>query len=231
MKNRQLEVARLFVVTLVAIWVLQGGSAASTWASGLANVAAAPDIAAIPNAFSYQGTLRLADGSLPTGSYNITLKIYNVVSGGTALHSESFTDTVVRNGNFSIIVGDVTPIAAGLFDNAKLYIGVTVAPDPEMLPRQRLYPVPWAMQASQAATANAATTATTATTAATATTLIPNATVNGGLTVNGGVTVDPGFGGWRIYADGTNLLRLRNAPAAFSGWVLTPMAMCLCQAI
>ncbi len=49
-----------------------------------------------------------------------------------------------------------------MFDNANLYIGITVAPDPEMLPRQRLFPVPWAMQAG---------------TAAKAVTLVPNAVV------------------------------------------------------
>lgn len=138
----------------------------------------APDIATIPTAFSYQGTLRLADGSLPTGSYNITLKLYSTVTGGTALHSESFSNTVVRNGNFSVIVGDATPIAVAVFDNANLYIGVTVAPDPEMLPRQRLYPVPWAMQAGAANTANSADVATT---------LVKDATIDG-LTINKGAT-------------------------------------------
>ncbi len=132
----------------------------------------------IPTAFSYQGTLRLADGSLATGSYNITLKIYTVVTGGTALHTESFSNVVVRNGNFSVVVGDATPIGATVFDNANLYIGITVAPDPEMLPRQRLFPVPWAMQASQA---NSATVATTATT------LVKDATING-LIINKGAT-------------------------------------------
>jgi len=132
----------------------------------------------IPTAFSYQGTLRLADGSLATGSYNITLNIYNVVTSGTALHTESFSNVVVRNGNFSVVVGNATPVAATVFDNANLYIGITVAPDPEMLPRQRLFPVPWAMQASQA---NSATVATTATT------LVKDATING-LIINKGAT-------------------------------------------
>lgn len=152
MKQRRIEfflmVTALLIVNFFMLLWLQGRPFATVWANGLAAPAARPEAAvAIPTAFSYQGTLRLADGSLPTGSYNITLKLYSTVTGGTALHSEAFSNTVVRNGNFSVIVGDATPMAATLFDNTNLYIGVTVASDPEMLPRQRLLPVPWAMQA------------------------------------------------------------------------------------
>ncbi len=173
----------IFTLLLSATWLTMlwlQSSISTALASGFPKPLAAPDIATIPTVFSYQGTLRLADGSLATGSYNITLKIYTTVIGGNVLHSETFTNTVVHNGNFSVIVGDATPIAAGVFDNADLYIGVTVAPDPEMLPRQRLYPVPWAMQAGQAQSA---------TTATTATTLVKNATVDG-LIINKGATND-----------------------------------------
>ncbi|MEZ4617693.1 MAG: hypothetical protein R2867_19565 [Caldilineaceae bacterium] len=128
----------------------------------MASVSAETDVANIPNAFSYQGTLRRANGDLANGTFNITLKIYTVVTGGTALHSETFANVVVRNGNFGVVVGDATALPAGLFDNANLYIGLTIAPDAEMLPRQRLFPVPWAMQADAAKTAVSATTAETA---------------------------------------------------------------------
>ncbi|MCX6047966.1 MAG: hypothetical protein NT075_22935 [Chloroflexi bacterium] len=189
MKYRRLAVIFLSVVILVAAWVLQSGSRATAWANEQANVVAATTIATIPNAFSYQGTLRLADGNLATGSYNITLKIYNVVTGGAALYTESFANVVVRNGNFSVVVGDATAIAPTVFDNANLYIGITVAPDLEMLPRQRLFPVPWAMQAGQAQSA---------VTAATATTLVKDATIDG-LIINKGATND---GALRLVSSG-----------------------------
>lgn len=173
MKYQPLKVILLFVVALVTNLVIPSSSA-TTRASSLTDVAAATDIAAIPTAFSYQGTLRLADGTLATGSFTITLKIYNVVTGGSALYSESFSNVVVRNGNFSVVVGDAQAISPTLFDNANLYVGITVAPDPEMLPRQRLFPVPWAMQASIAQNAQ------------TANTLIANATIPGQLTIDRG---------------------------------------------
>ncbi|MCB0141005.1 MAG: hypothetical protein KDE50_13955 [Caldilineaceae bacterium] len=182
----------LLALAGVGIERLQSGAPVAMAKSMESVVAApvnAPDVAAIPTAFSYQGFLRLADGSLATGSYDITLKIYTTVTGGAALYTESFANTVVNNGNFSVIVGDTTPIAAGVFDNANLYIGVTVAPDPEMLPRQRLYPVPWAMQAGQAALADAATT------------LVKDATVDGiiinkGATNEGALKVTSSGPGW-----------------------------------
>lgn len=150
MKFRRVQLFFFFVAVLVANWAmlwLFQRDVGTVFAREMDAVVAAMDSSTIPNAFSYQGSLRLADGNLATGSYNVTLKIYNAVTGGSALHSETFTNTVVRNGNFSVIVGDAKAIAASVFENANLYIGITVAPDPEMLPRQRLYPVPWAVQA------------------------------------------------------------------------------------
>jgi len=167
MKDRRLKATLAFVVTVLLTVLIQRGSSATAYA--------ATDVATIPNAFSYQGTLRMANGDLANGTFNIALNIYNVVTGGTALHSETFTNVVVRNGNFSVVVGDATAIPANLFDNANLYIGLTVAPDAEMLPRQRLFPAPWAIQAG---IANAAISATSATTAQTANQLLNNTATN-----------------------------------------------------
>jgi hypothetical protein len=142
------------------MWWLSGGSLATAWASGAAQVEPqAVDetqaITAIPRTFSYQGTLRGADGNLLNGSVKITLHIYNVVSGGAALYSEIFDPVVVRSGHFSVVVGDQAgnAIPANLFNNERLYLGIAVGDDAEMTPRQRLHPVPWAMQASTAQSA------------------------------------------------------------------------------
>ena len=185
MNFRRLKAALLSVAILTIALMIQSGGTPLAYASDMASVSAAIDVANIPNAFSYQGTLRRANGDLANGSFNITLKIYGVVTGGTALHSETFSNVAVRNGNFSVVVGDALAIPADLFDNANLYIGLTVAPDNEMLPRQRLFPVPWAIQAGAAKTATTATSATSATTADqllnnTATNLILNRGNNNG---------------------------------------------------
>ncbi len=168
MKQYRSKLSVLLAVIIAAALVVQGGN----WAAAAAAAPPSPAVASLQTAFSYQGTLRLANGTLPTGPYTVTLNIYNAVTGGTPLHSETFANVPVRNGSFSVVVGDATPINPAVFDNANLYIGITVAPDPEMLPRQRLFPVPWAMQAG---------------TAAKAITLVPNAVVN----VNE-ITIDKG---------------------------------------
>jgi hypothetical protein len=174
MNYRRLKATFLFVAILTITLLIQSGGA-TAYASGLASVSATTVVAAIPNAFSYQGTLRKANGDLANGTFNITLKIYGVVTGGAALYSETFNNVVVRNGIFSVVVGDASTIPANLFNNTTLYIGLTVAPDAEMLPRQRLFPVPWAMQAG---VAGAATTADSATLATTANQLLNNTATN-----------------------------------------------------
>jgi hypothetical protein len=166
MRSRRFAFLGMFAVVLVlnlliSAWWLSGNTFQRVWASPLNQEVepAAIDIANIPNAFSYQGTLRRADGNLANGAFNIKLNFYAGVTGGSPLHSETFNNVVVRNGNFSVVVGDAVAVPAGLFDNATLYLGLTVAPDGEMLPRQRLFPVPWAMQAGASKTATSATTA------------------------------------------------------------------------
>jgi len=159
MNDRRLKATLVSIAIVLLTVMMQSDRTATAYASGLATVSAETVVANIPNAFSYQGTLRRANGDLANGAFTIILNIYDVVTGGTALHSETFPNVVVRNGNFGVVVGDAATLAAGLFDNANLYIGLTVAPDAEMLPRQRLFPVPWAMQADAAKTAISAQTA------------------------------------------------------------------------
>ena len=164
MKVKPFQLLTLFALILAATASAQlwrpGGSTPRVFASNslttqVANTTQA--IATLPNAFSYQGTLRLADGSLANGSFTVTVRLYTVVMAGTPLFEQPFAGVAVRDGVFNVVIGDdpnhVLP--AGLFDNSQLFLGITVAPDPEMLPRQRLHPVPWAMQATTAATANA----------------------------------------------------------------------------
>lgn len=173
MHSRRAEVmafAALLVAVAALVFALGSGFSLSaqsgTGESGQAEAQpqGAEAVAAIPATFNYQGILRQADGSLANGSYNLTLRIYAQVAGGTMLHQEPFNNVAVRDGVFNVVLGDAVPIQANVFADAPRYLGVTVGSDPEMIPRQRLHPVPWALQAS---------------TALQATTLVPGATVNG----------------------------------------------------
>lgn len=138
---------------------------------------AAPQ-AQIPPTFNYQGTLRDTQGNLVTGVRNMTFRIYDAVIAGTKLHEETINNVSVRDGVFNVVLGDSTPLNANVFANGPRFIGITIAPDAkELIPRQRLHPVPWAQLATNA------TNATNAANAATATTLVPNATLNGAVTI------------------------------------------------
>lgn len=159
MKIRRFEFAAMFGVVLVlnllfTTWLLSGNAFATAWANRLMQNGEAAAAAAIPKTFSYQGTLRRANGALANGTFDIRLRLYDAPVAGTVLHNELLEDVVVRDGAFSIVVGDgATKIGDTVFNNATLYLGITVNNDSELTPRQRLHPVPWAMQATSAQTA------------------------------------------------------------------------------
>jgi len=88
-----------------------------------------------------QGRLTDASGNpVPDGNYNITARIYNVSSGGTALCSD--TDPVpVSNGLFYM---DIDYCTSAILNGQQLYLGIQVGSDTEMTPRRPIYPVPYA---------------------------------------------------------------------------------------
>jgi hypothetical protein len=59
---------------------------------------------------------------------------------------ENKTATRVRNGYFSVLLGDQEgkPLPADIFANKGYYVGITVAPNPEMVLRQRFVSVAYA---------------------------------------------------------------------------------------
>ena len=130
--------------------MLSGNASGVAGASPLNPNAIGPAATTIPTAFSYQGTLRDASGNLVNGTVNLSLRLYGVVTGGNPLYSEDFANINVRSGLFTVIVGDAQVLPASVFNTFPLYIGIKVNNDAEMLPRQRMHPVPYAMQSSSA---------------------------------------------------------------------------------
>jgi hypothetical protein len=155
MNARRLKLSAVFVAmllcnTLFTAWVLSGNVSGVAGASPLNPNAIGPAATTIPTAFSYQGTLRDAGGNLINGTVNLSLRLYGVVTGGTPLYTEDFANVNVRSGLFTVIAGDAQPLPASVFNTFPLYIGIKVNNDAEMLPRQRMHPVPYAMQSSSA---------------------------------------------------------------------------------
>jgi hypothetical protein len=155
MNARRLKLSAVFVATLLCntlftAWVLSGNASGVAGASSLNPNAIGPAATTIPTAFSYQGTLRDANGNLVNGTVNLSLRLYGVVTGGNPLYTEDFANVNVRSGLFTVIVGDAQALPASVFNTFPLYLGLKVNNDAEMLPRQRMHPVPYAMQSSSA---------------------------------------------------------------------------------
>jgi hypothetical protein len=112
----------------------------------LASVAM-PAQAAVPASALIEGTLGTGGGPAADGPYSVTLALYKDAQGGTALWSEKANITL-KNGQFSHILGSVTPVNPAVLASAA-YFGVAVAQDPE-LARKPLHSVLYAQRAGVA---------------------------------------------------------------------------------
>lgn len=141
--------------------------------AGILSVAlpARPAAAAINEQMNYQGRLLDSTGAIvPDGTYNMEFKIYQdgtgCVSsgtspcGGTLKWTETRTTTnrvTLRNGYFSVQLGEVTPFASLVdWNQSTLWLSVNVGGtatsptwDGEMLPFRRLAASPYALNAAK----------------------------------------------------------------------------------
>lgn len=91
-----------------------------------------------------QGILKKANGNaVDDGTYSLTFKIYNVLTGGTALWTETQSNIEVASGIYTATLGAVT--ALNIPFNETYYLGVTVGATTEMAPRIQLTTAPYAL--------------------------------------------------------------------------------------
>ncbi len=111
----------------------------------------------IPQTLSYQGVLTDASGTVVAdGNYNLTFKLYEAATGGTAIWTETQT-VAVSNGIFAVILGSQTPLTPA-FDK-QYWLGINVSGGAELSPRTQLTGTAYSMNARSLA-AGAVTTAT-----------------------------------------------------------------------
>lgn len=97
---------------------------------------------------SYQGYLTNATGEPLHGDRDITFRLYNVSTGGTALWAEAHAGVnavPVEDGLFNVMLGSLTPIPNDVWSSGARYLGIQVAGDAEMSPREVVGSVPLAM--------------------------------------------------------------------------------------
>ena len=130
--------------------------AATALAAALISICSAAARAdALPDRINFQGKLiNPATNNPQAGPVSLTFKLYNVPSGGVALYTETQNNIALVNGVFSVQIGTVAAISRELFLGASAYLGVTVAGDTEMVPRQQLIMSAYAFTAHQLADAS-----------------------------------------------------------------------------
>jgi len=107
--------------------------------------------AEVPRLMNYQGVLTDAEGVPTGGSHDLTFRIYaGRGPGADVLWEESHESIDISEGVFNVILGSIAPMPEDLFASQELWLGVTVDGSPELAPRTRITPVPWAMRAGVA---------------------------------------------------------------------------------
>ncbi len=96
---------------------------------------------ATSGAIPIQGRLTDSNGNpLADGNYSVTFRLYESISSGSAICSD--TDSVsVKDGLFNAYINFCENDIYG----QQLYLGIEVGSDGEMTPRQSIYPVPYAI--------------------------------------------------------------------------------------
>jgi hypothetical protein len=104
--------------------------------------------AEVPTLMQYQGFLTDEEGEPLDDTLSMTFKIYDHPTAGVVIWTETQTDVIVTNGLFNVLLGSVNPIVDAVFAETERWLGITVAPDPEIVPRTRLVAVPYAFRAA-----------------------------------------------------------------------------------
>jgi len=101
-----------------------------------------------PSTILYQGRLTQANGDPITTETAISFKIYPTSDGVSPLFTKDTSLIPDGNGVFTVELGPLN-ITSHLQGTAR-YLGITVEDDPEMIPRQVLTSVPYAVSAENA---------------------------------------------------------------------------------
>ncbi|HPI18984.1 MAG TPA: hypothetical protein PKY56_01305 [Candidatus Kapabacteria bacterium] len=96
----------------------------------------------IPNTISWQGILQDSEGNNLTGNHNLTVKLYEIATGGTALWTETHNDLNIVDGLVNLTLGSVTPL--NLSFDSQYWLEISVG-EGTPLPRIILNSVPYSL--------------------------------------------------------------------------------------
>jgi hypothetical protein len=107
----------------------------------------------VPQMINYQGKLTTAAGGCLNDTVQMTFSIYPDTLGSPADWTETQMEVIVKEGIFSVLLGSVDSIPAGVFDGSIKYLGVRVQSDPEMRPLKPMVSVAYAYRSVESDTA------------------------------------------------------------------------------
>jgi hypothetical protein len=102
-------------------------------------------VAQVPATLTQQGSLFDVDGNPLSGTYDVTYALYTDASSATPVWSETIEISAVE-GQFVAELGTTSPMG-NVFDGSVLYLGMSIDGDPEIVPRERISSVPYALVA------------------------------------------------------------------------------------
>jgi hypothetical protein len=83
------------------------------------------------------------------GLYNITYNIYNIITGGTPLWTETYNNINIINGIVNTTLGSITTFPSDIFDNDTRWIEITINSD-VLSPRTKFVSCPYAFLSEKA---------------------------------------------------------------------------------
>lgn len=106
---------------------------------------------AVPTTINFTGRLTTSTGPV-TGAINLTLKLYDVATGGTPLWSEIHGNVGADSGLVFVDAGSLTTLDETIFDGRRLFMEVTVGTE-TLAPRLAINSVPYALRTTVATNA------------------------------------------------------------------------------
>ncbi len=141
--NKWLNVSKAVALAMALMMLLAAGLSLAQEPDEAENGARQADEmqSAVANRIPVQGRLTDSGGNPLSGTYDITFSLYDASTGGNLVCADA-NSVDVNDGLFtSEIWGDCS---SDDVDGRQLYLGIKVGSDPEMTPRQAIYPAPYA---------------------------------------------------------------------------------------
>jgi hypothetical protein len=145
------------ILAIAAIFLMEGVNFNSLSAQQPGAVIEPNTPLALSQVLNYQGRLLspTTGQPKPDGDYQMSFGLYQVETGGAPLWQET-KNVAVKNGLFSVLLGDTQALPLTIFNGQELFLGITLANDTEMTPRQRLAHTAYAIFAENAGNADSA---------------------------------------------------------------------------